>query len=261
MHLILAALLLIALPIATPAANDLPLAQNLLRACIDALPDIPLIVTGDLQSRSRAGDLEQKKLVEMTLDWRAAPPTARYTIRDAFGHNPEHLSITWPIGAPVEYRFFNGDPLQAAPLPDLSAPIAGTDISWQDLSLSFLWWPNAKTIGEDSVRDRNCYIVDLPASNLAMRLWIDPKIPVMLRAETWSGETLLRRMDVKGFKKINGRWVIQNIEVESFPARHKTTLTVRDVQDRERKSYIRPDEGGPEEIREPVDTLAPVPVE
>lgn len=244
-------LLILSLPVS--AKDNLPVADELLRGCIGALPDIPLLVTGDMQARSPEGDVEKKIGVEMLLDWQAAPPTARYTTRDAFGHGMEHLSITWVPDQPVEYRFFTGEPLQAAPMPNLSDPIEGTDISWQDLSLSFLWWPNGETIGAEEIRGRPCYVVDLATDGLTMRLWIDPKIPVMLRAETWERKSaekdlvLARRMDVKGFKKINDRWVVQNVEIQSYPSRHKTVLRVRDVQDRSRKDFIKVDDAAAEE--------------
>jgi hypothetical protein len=242
------------------SAAELPAAEDLLRGCIGALPDVPLLVKGELVSRAPGGDVERKLNVEMTLDWRASPSTARYTTRDAFGHGLEHLSITWNPGQPPEYRFFTGEPLQAAPLPELSDPIGGTDISWQDLSLSFLWWPGGKTVGAEEIRSRACYVVELPASHIAVRLCIDPQIPVMLRAETWEPAAgagkmeLRRRMDVKGFKKINDRWVIHDVEVQSFPSRHKTSLRVRDVQDRTRKDFIKVDDAGGEDV-EPVQAI------
>jgi len=37
-------------------------------------------------------------------------------------------------------------------------------------------------------------------------------------------------MEIKSFKKIEGLWTIQDIDVESFPSRHKTLLRVRDVE-------------------------------
>ena len=52
----------------------------------------------------------------------------------------------------------------------------------------------------------------------------------------------------------NSRWIIQNIEIERYPSRHRNVLRVRDVQDRTRRSYIREDAGGDE-----VEGVAPVP--
>lgn len=248
-------LILLGAAAASRAADALPPATDLLQGCIRALPDVPLVVRGELQSKSKDGDLERKLNVEMTLDWRTQPATARYTLRDAFGKSLSHLSLTWPSDGPVDYRFLAGDPLGAAPVPDLSAPIEGTDISWQDLSLAFLWWSGGETVGGESVRGRDCYVVDLPKDDLVMRLWIDPKIPVLLRAETWRDGAVTRRMDVKGFKKINDRWVIHNVEIESLPSRHKTLLVVRDVEDRTRKDYIKVDNAAAEEVVEPVTAI------
>lgn len=225
----------------------LPEARALLNDVILALPDIPLRITGDLTARARGGHPDVRKGVEMLLDWQADPPTARYTLRDAFGGPLSHLAITWARPGAPEYRFFEGYPLRAAPLPDLVAPIPGTDISWMDLSLSFLWWPNAKTVGREDVRGQSCWVVDIPAPNAfagcaGVRLWISPRINIMLKAEAYDGANKpMRRFDVKSFKRINNRWVIKDIELTSLPARTRTTLRVRNVEDRTRVSYIRED--------------------
>ena len=247
-----------------------PPAEELLSGCTAALPDIPLHIEGQLISRNADGDIEARRNVDMLLDWRAQPATAHYTIRDAFGKAMEHLSVTWPAEGAPEYRYLKGDPLVAAETPPLADALTGTDISWMDLSLSFFWWPGGRTVGAQEVKGRGCFIVDLPAPPdtfpgiSGVRLWIDPKIPVMLRAEAYDAhEELIRRMDVKSFKKINGRWFIQNIEVETIASRHRTALKVRDVQDRERRSFMKEDAGPGETApaAEDIDTLTPVPVE
>ena len=265
-HFLFCVLLCFSWPFLSVAADDskLPPAQELLDGCIGTLPDIPLVITGQLQSKSKDGDIETRINVEMLLDWQAEPPTARYTLRDNFGHALEHLAVTWLPDQPPEYRYFQGDPLVAAPVPVLSEPVRNTDISWMDLSLSFLWWPGGKTVGAEELRSRTCYVLEIPAPADSfggcskVRLWIDPQINIMLRADAYGAdEKFVRRMDVKGFKKINGRWVIQHVEVESYPSRHRTVLRVRDVQDRTRKSYLR-DDAGP--AGEEVEGVEPVPV-
>ncbi|MCO5067139.1 MAG: outer membrane lipoprotein-sorting protein [Kiritimatiellae bacterium] len=250
--LLLASLAFFALPVAPseaqpPLRTDLPAARELLDSVIFALPDIPLRITGDLKARGRDGEPDVRRSVEMLLDWQAEPPTARYTLRDAFGTADQHLAITWPALHQPEYHFFEGRPLQAAPLPDLVSPIPGIDFSWMDLSLSFLWWPDAVTKGREEVKGRKCWVVDIAAPDAfsgcsGVRLWIDPHINIMLKAETYDAENNpIRRMDVKSFKKINGRWVIKDIEITSLPAKTKTVLRVRNVEDRTRKNYLRED--------------------
>lgn len=246
----------------SPRIPERPAARELLNDVILALPDIPLRITGDLTARAREGTPESRRGVEMLLDWQADPPTARYTLRDAFGGADSHLAITWASPRHPEYRYFEGQPLQAAPLPDLVSAIPGTDISWMDLSLSFLWWPDAVTKGSEDVKGRTCWVVDIAAPDAfsgcsGVRLWIDPRINIMLKAETYdANDQPIRRLEVKSFKKINDRWVIKDIELTSLPAKSKTVLRVRNVEDRTRKNYLREDgaqEPGPDSDEAPVD--------
>ncbi|HMP75831.1 MAG TPA: outer membrane lipoprotein-sorting protein [Kiritimatiellia bacterium] len=255
---------------------EFPPAREMLNEVILALPDIPLRITGDLTARARDDAKDVRKGVEMLLDWQAQPPTARYTLRDAFGGAHSHLAITWEQPRRPDYRYFEGNPLQAAPLPDLVASIPGTDISWMDLSLSFLWWPDATTKGREDVRGRSCWVIDIPAPDAfsgcsGVRLWIDPRIRIMLKAEAYGHDDKpMRRMDVKSFKKINDRWVIKDIELTSLPARSKTVLRVRNVEDRTRKNYLREDGAATEDQIEAeteaeaetdyVEPVTPVPV-
>ena len=217
-------------------------AQPLLNDVISRLPDIPLRIEGDLIVRKSTGQPEEQYKVDMELDWWATPPTAQYTLRDRFAAPLSHLSITWGDEGEPSRRYFQGDPLTAAPLPDLQAPLLDTDLSWIDLSLSFLWWRSGAILGAESVRGRECLIVDLPAPSDApltlggVRLWIDPKIGMLLQAESFNeqGERI-RRMEIKSFKKIKDRWVIKDIEFRRYPNPGQSTLLrVRNVEDRER---------------------------
>jgi hypothetical protein len=243
----------------------------LLGGVIAALPDIPLVVRGDVQKRNGLGKIDQTYRVEMVLDWKADIPTARYTIRDAFGATLEHLAVTWEQQGEPAYQYFQGNPLRAAPLPPLEETIQNTDITWLDLSLSFLWWPGGEVRGKASIRGRDCRIVDVPAPRElvknfdGVRLWVDEKIGIVMRADGFvEAGDLRRRMDIKSFKKIRNRWVIKDIDFISFPGKTKTTLLVRDVQeserfqlpDRDNRGWLLPEsENVGETYGEPIDTL------
>ena len=249
----------------------LPPADHILAGVLGALPDIPLLVTGELQSRTKDGKLERRFNVEMLLDWQDQPPGARYTLRDSFGATLNHLALSWPADGPAEYRYFEGNPLQSGPLPNLAEPIAGTDIAWMDLSLAFLRWPDATTRGSEEVKGRDCYVIDIPAPAEAfagcsgVRVWIDPRINILLRAEAFDHESKRqRRVEVKSFRKINDRWFIKDIEIRSYPSQHKTILRVRDVQDRARKEYLDRETAEPaadaEPVPEEVEPVVPAPI-
>lgn len=212
-----------------------------LQSVIAVLPDVPMVVQGDLIRRDARGRVSQTYRVEMVLDWKAETPTARYTIRDAFGESLQHLSIAWPAGGAPEYQYFEGNPLRAQPVPPLNQPILDTDLNWLDLSLSFLWWPGGQTRGSEKVRGRECHVIDIPAppglveAFDGVRLWVYKEIGIVLRAEGYrNGGELKRRMEVKSFKKIRDRWIIKDIDFQSFPEKTRTTLLVRDADVRER---------------------------
>ena len=138
-----------------------PSADQLLRDVVAGLPMDPIHVSGELLVRKRRGVPVASFGFELDADWGATPPQASYRIRDTFGHTLERLTITH--SRDTAYQYAAGDPLQPAELPNLSGSIQGTDLSWIDLTLAYLWWPGGKIVGEESIRSFDCYIVDIPA--------------------------------------------------------------------------------------------------
>ena len=217
-------------------APTYPPAQELLNTVTASLPSAPILVKAQIQSRDAGGEIERTFGAEMRLDWHGQPPSAKYTLRDAFGDSLEGLNIVWREAGPREFQYFKGEPLVAAKLDSLYRSIQGTDIGWADLSLSYLWWRGGQTVGAEKIKGRYCYIVDLraPADQAGeyagVRLWIDPQIRIMLQAAAYDAQgQLVKMLEVKSFKKIRNVWVIQNLDVQRFPIRHKTTLRVKEA--------------------------------
>ena len=223
----------------TPDSDNAPAyppAEQLLDTVTASLPAVPVLVKAQIQSRTAGGEVERSFGADMRLDWHGRPPSAKYTINDAFGDTLEGLNIIWPEAGQREFRYFKGDPPVAAKLDNLYGAIQGTDIGWTDLSLSYLWWRGGKTVGAEKIKGRYCYIVDLraPAGEAGeyagVRLWIDPQIKILLQAAAYDAQgQLVKMLEVKSFKKIRGVWIIQNLDVQSFPVRHRTTLRVKEA--------------------------------
>jgi len=217
--------------------SDFPDAQKLLAEVRAALPREPLRVEAQLQAKDASGDIEQTLSAEMLLRWNATASRAVFTIRDAFGSDPVQLTVTHSPGAFAQYEFLAGDPLQPASPPDVYSVIPGTDVTWVDLSLGFLWWPGGETTGVDKLKGRYCYVVDMlpPVDHWDgagyVRLWIDPKVDVLLQAAAYNqaGE-MIRRLQVKSLQKIDDLWVVKDLEVRSYPSEHRTVLRVRSVE-------------------------------
>jgi hypothetical protein len=83
-----------------------------------------------------------------------------------------------------------------------------------------------------------------PSAYDRVRLWVDPKIHVLLRAEAYdaAGERV-RSMEVKSFKKIDEVWMIKNLDVVEHPSRKRTRLRVESVEILEKSVGSEPTNG------------------
>ena len=81
----------------------------------------------------------------------------------------------------------------------LSEPVRGTDITYEDLSLRFIYWKNARYEGEQRVRTITCSIVLVQPSARnteygSVRLWIAKDRGALIKAEgyNWQGKPIKR---------------------------------------------------------------------
>lgn len=47
------------------------------------------------------------------------------------------------------------------PAAQYSAGVRGTDLTYDDLSMRYLYWPKKVTVGEETIKTQKCYVVDL----------------------------------------------------------------------------------------------------
>lgn len=100
--------------------------------------------------------------------------------------------------------------------------IPGTDVTIEDLSLGFLYWPDARLIGEESVRTRKSWIIDLRPGRrgsefAVVRVWLDQASGALMRIEgyDWEGK-LRRRFEVVSGQRIEGQWMLKQMRIERF---------------------------------------------
>ena len=66
---------------------------------------------------------------------------------------------------------------------------------------------------------------------LKVRLWIDRDIRMFLQAQQVDeNRAVARQMWVRSVKKMQGRWMVQDIEVEARGSGHRTRLHVTDCE-------------------------------
>ncbi len=102
----------------------------------------------------------------------------------------------------------------------LSEAVRGTDVTYEDLSLRFIYWKNAKYEGEQRVRAITCSIVlAQPASRNtdygAVRLWIAKDRGALIKAEgfNWQGKAV-KRFEVISGQQIEGKTIFKQIRIE-----------------------------------------------
>lgn len=103
--------------------------------------------------------------------------------------------------------------------------VQNTDITYEDLSIRFLYWPKAILLGEDSIMTQRCWKLQLrPASRedsqySRVDLWVDKRNRALLRADSydWNGE-FAKRFEVRKIQKIDDLWVLKQMKIQEMSA-------------------------------------------
>ncbi len=104
----------------------------------------------------------------------------------------------------------------------LDDKIGGTGVTYGDLALSFLYWPDPQLIGSDSIRTRDCWKLRLhPPSKAAQYstvvLWVDKGSGAIMRMEGYDWKShLAKRFEVVSAQKIEGRWFLKQMRIEEM---------------------------------------------
>src|SRR5262249_6188312 len=104
----------------------------------------------------------------------------------------------------------------------LQERVRSTIVMYGDLAFKFLYWPTARVLGEENVRTRKCWKLQLrapsresPYSNVL--LWVDKGSGALMRMEgyDWNAR-LIKRFEVVSAQKIEGRWFLKQMRVEQL---------------------------------------------
>ena len=100
--------------------------------------------------------------------------------------------------------------------------IRGTDLTYDDISFRYLYWPKKVKIGEESIKTRKCFVVDLYnpqrlGNYYLVRIFVDKESGGLMRMQAydWEGK-LIKACAVTAGMKINGATVLKTMEVISY---------------------------------------------
>jgi len=116
---------------------------------------------------------------------------------------------------------------------NLQPALLGTDVTWSDLTLDYLWWDDfcfdAEREGE-SVHGQTCAVVLLKNGGRTIRVWVDRKTGAMMQAEELKDGKAVRRLWGTRLKKFGERWMANVLEVETVGSGHRTKITVEEMK-------------------------------
>ena len=102
-------------------------------------------------------------------------------------------------------------------------PVEGTDITYEDLSLKFLYWPVAKIDGTETVDFENCWKLHLApggetSAYAAVELWVTMRTGDFLEGEGYDGTgKLVKRFKViRGQRDPQGGWMLKQMRIETL---------------------------------------------
>jgi hypothetical protein len=102
--------------------------------------------------------------------------------------------------------------------------VRDTGITYEDLSLHFLYWQKAAVEGEQTMVLQKCWIVrvepDSPAASQYSKvlLWIGKTNGALMQAEAYdaNGKVLRRFKVISGQKTSEGLWILKEMRIESM---------------------------------------------
>ena len=109
----------------------------------------------------------------------------------------------------------------------------GTDVTWSDLTLDYLWWDDFSFDAEregESVHGQVCAVVLMKKGDRTVRVWVDRKTGALMQAEEFRDGKAVRRLWGTRIKKFGERWMANVLEVETIGSGHRTKITVEELK-------------------------------
>jgi hypothetical protein len=111
--------------------------------------------------------------------------------------------------------------------------LLGTDVTWSDLTLDYLWWDDFSFDEEresETVHGQLCQVILMKKGERQVRVWVDRKTGALMQAEELADGKAKRRLWGTRIKKFGDRWVPNVLEVETLGSGHRTKITVENLK-------------------------------
>ncbi len=116
--------------------------------------------------------------------------------------------------------------------------VRGTDLNYDDISMRYLYWPNKTKIGNETIKTRRCFVVDLKnpqelGDYYLVRIFVDRSSGALMRIQSydWSGK-LIKVCAVTSGQKVNEVTILKTMEVTKFKpgTKHVESVTILELK-------------------------------
>ena len=134
------------------------------------------------------------------------------------------------------FEMVNGK-TQDFPAEKITQPIAGTDLTYEDLALRFFYWPNPKFEGQEDVGGQPCYKlrIDKPKGSSGkyqvVYVWVHTKFGafMQIRGHDKNGG-LVKEFQVEDVMKVSDNvWTLRKMQVATCDPSTGRRLSITDV--------------------------------
>jgi hypothetical protein len=214
--------------------------QQLAQQILEQSPATNLTQAGVLSIRDANGKRSETFLlcefIITATNWQSIYKTVR--TNSAGWTNGVCLKIIHAVGHPNWYEWNNynsggivsGMGTSVWPGTQWTHPFPG-DFWAVDLGLEFFHWSEQKVLKKEVRRSRGCTVLEStdpnPTTNGYSRVvsWIDSETLGIVHAEAYDANgKLLKEFDPKSFKKVNGQWELQEMEIRNVQTGSRTRL-------------------------------------
>ena len=214
-----------------PGVDPVQLGQSLAAQLRSAAPSEAAEFTGLLKIRKP--NFTNSVPIECKIATTADGWTVTYETKAGGNQPPQRLVIKHAPNKPNVYLYAEGkgELRELAPR-ELNLPMAGSDFWLMDLGLDFLCWPQQRVTGFEMRRSRSCRILEsrdpkpVPGGYARVLSWVDVETDGILMAEAYGAEDEkpMKQFKVGSFKKVKGKYELQDMEIANPRAKTRTKL-------------------------------------
>jgi hypothetical protein len=177
-----------------------------------------------LQHQSLAGQIRKdtrKDIIKIPVGLFLRGKDIQFTYYQPKTGKPIRFHVRHGNGRFDLFEIVNG---KTKPFPDaqLGQAIEGTDLSFEDLAMRFLYWPKAVMVGPDKIGSRKCWLLRVANPGKGgryshVKVWIDQKSGGLVQIEGYNKqERRLKRFQVTHLMKVGNTHTLKRMRIDSY---------------------------------------------